>query len=106
MSLLDSYTTTYDKVVKAKRLLFQHLHSMKIFTVKPEQVHVLHADGIANCFKVLFYIDKEYYRNELYELCYEDNREENSVIYNIKIYRMTYTHNSKIDIEQLTNDSD
>lgn len=106
MSLIDTYTPIYDMVAKAKNLLFHHLHSMKIFTVKPEHVHVLHADGIANCFKVLFYIDKEYYRNELYEICYEDNREELSVIYNIKIYRMTYTHNSKINIEQLTNDSD
>ena len=76
-----------DEVTKARELLFAHLHSMKIFTVKPEHVHVLHADGIANCFKVLFYIDKEYYRNELYEICYENNIEKNSVIYNIKIYR-------------------
>lgn len=106
MALIDSYTPIYDMVAKAKSLLFHHLHSMKIFTVKPEHVYVIHADFTEDGFDVLFGIKKEYFDKELYEVCYTDDRLNNVVTYTMQIYRSMYDKTCELPLESLTETSD
>lgn len=102
MVFIESYTPIYDLVAKAKNLLFHHLHSMKIFTVKPEQVKVIHSAFKEDGFDVLFGIDKPYFNKELYEVYYTDDRVNNIVTYTIQIYRNFYEKTSEITLESLT----
>ena len=106
MSLMDTFTSRYDMVAKAKNLLFHHLHSMKIFTVKPEQVYILHSDFTEDGFDVLFGIKKQYFDKELYEVCYTDDRVNHIVTYTIQIYRSMYEKTSEITLDSLTETSD
>lgn len=105
---MSFYTYTYssEMIVKAKRLLFQHLHSMKIFTVKPEQVKVIHAAFTEDGFDVLFGIKKQYFDKELYEVCYLDDRVNNTVTYTIQIYRSMYDKTCELPLDSLTDASD
>lgn len=102
MSLMDTFTSRCDMVAKAKNLLFHHLHSMKIFTVKPEQVYVIHADFTEDGFDVLFGIKKQYFDKELYEVCYTDDRVNNVVTYTMQIYRSMYEKTCEQPLESLT----
>lgn len=95
-----------DVVTKAKNLLFHHLNSMKIFTVKPEQVYVIHADFTEDGFDVLFGIKKQYFDNELYEVCYTDDKVNRIVTYTMQIYRSMYEKTSEIALDLLKETSD